>query len=288
MGVVADMFKSPKSSFDAKKAIAAQGEQNQQAFQTNQDAFGNQFKANAQAAGNTNPFGYAGYSFDPNTGMPTGFSKGFSDPLQGTFNNATGAYGAQSGLLPAGFDFSSTSVPGILASGANFYDAATADNDAQQRNSIEQNIANRGLPINDKIATDLRGNYDRSSGLARQGFLSNLYSQVPGWRNAETQTAIAQGMAPGNQTLQTGNILNQLQGYLPGINQPTLGTAQMGTVDAMGAMSTEAKMLQQAKDQQAKMWGNVAQVAGGWLGGGGLGTLGGLFNGSMPGDGSGN
>jgi hypothetical protein len=267
MGVVADMFKPAKSSFDAKKAIAAQGEQNEQAFQTNQDAFGNQFKANAQAAGNTNPFGYAGYSFDPNTGMPTGFSKGFSDPLQGTFNNASGAYGAQSGLLPAGFNFSGTSVPYILGAGAQFYNDATADNDAQRRGEIEQNIANRGLPQNDKIAMDMRGNYDRSSALARQGFLSNLYGQVPNWQATETDTAIKQGMAPGNQTLQTGNILNQLQGYLPGLNQQTLNTAQINPVDSMGAMSTEAKMLQQAKDQQAAMWGNVAKVGGQALGG---------------------
>jgi hypothetical protein len=266
MGVVGDMFKKPKSAFNAGQAIDAQGKQNQQAFNTNQDAFANQFKVNAQAAGNTNPFGYAGYSFDSN-GMPTGFSKGFSDPLQGTFNNATGAYGAQSGLLPAGFDFSSTSVPGILASGSSFYDAATADKDAQQRNSISQDIANRGIPINDKIATDLQGNYDRSSALAKQGFLSNLYSQVPNWQATETDTAIKQGMAPGNQTLQTGNILNQLQGYLPGINQPTMGTAQMGTVDAMGAMKTEAQMLQDAKNQQMAMWGNVAKVGGQALGG---------------------
>jgi hypothetical protein len=266
MGVVADMFGKPKSAFNANAAIDAQGKEIKQAFNTNQDAFGNQFKANAQAAGNTNPFGYAGYSFDSN-GMPTGFSKGFSDPLQGTFNNASGAYGAQSGLLPAGFNFSGTSVPGILASGANFYDAATADKDAQQRNSISQDIANRGIPINDKIAMDLQGNYDRSAGLAKQGFLSNLYSQVPNWQNTETQTAIAQGMAPGNQTLQTGNILNQLQGYLPGINQPTMGTAQMGTVDAMGAMKTEAQMLQEAKNQQAQMWANVAKVGGQALGG---------------------
>jgi hypothetical protein len=288
MGVVADMFGNPKSAFNAKAAIDEQGKENKQAFNTNQDAFGNQFKANAQAAGNTNPFGYAGYSFDSN-GMPTGFSKGFSDPLQGTFNNATGAYGAQSGLLPSGFNFSGTSVPGILQSGSEFYDDATRDTNSQRMNEIEQGIANRGLPQNDKIAMDLRGNYDRSSALAKQGFLSNLYSQVPNWQNTETQTAIAQGMAPGNQTLQTGNILNQLQGYLPGLNQQQLQTAQINPVDSMGAMKTEAQMLQQAKDQQAKMWANVAQAAGGWMGGGGLGTLTGLFNGAkMPGDGSGN
>lgn len=257
--------------------------QQQQGF--NKEAAQQTLKMNAMDR--TGPFGYSQFQRDPTTGLPTGINSGFSGPVAGAADNVGGAFQSQTGLLPAGFDFSSTSAPGILMSGMNTYDALSQPAIEQGQNRITQEIANRGIPINDKIATDLQGNFDQKNNLARQSFFSDLYGRLPGIQATETNTAIAQGLAPGQQAGQSLGLLQGLNSLIPQAQQPQ---AAVGSPDYMTAVNNNYN--QQMKQYEANQAGlgnllktgvglALTPMTGGFgntLLGGALGGLGGLFN----------
>lgn len=273
-------------TFDLSKQGAAQ------TFDYNNKAAQNTLDLNAM--NRTDPFGYSQFERDPNTGLPTGINSGFSGPIAGAADNVGGAFQSQTGLLPSGFDFSSTSAPGILMSGMGTYDALSQDPIQQGQNRISQEIANRGIPINDKIATDLQGNFDRQNALGRQSFFSDLYGRLPGIQQTETNAAIAQGMAPGQQAGQSLGLLSGMSGLIPQAQQPqanvngaTVQGATVGTPYYMGAVNNNYnQQMKQYEANQAGL-GNLLKVggtlAGTVLGGpiGGMigGGLGGMFNG---------
>jgi hypothetical protein len=264
MGVVAEMFKKPKSTFNAGQAIAAQGEQNQQAFNTNQAAQGNTFKTNFGATKNTaNPFATSQAIIDPATGMPTGSNVGFS----GQWGQGVGSVGdafaanAGNGLRPT---FDTSTINNIMQYGMQNYDDLNAAPFQNQFNLINQDLANKGIPGDDVIANNRFGEMFKNQNLARNSFFADLYGKAPGLQSQLDQNQMYQQFAPTQAALGLGT---QSMGLLPNTGTPQMGTAQMGTVDAMGAMSTEAKMLQEAKNQQMAMWGNVAKVGGQALGG---------------------
>lgn len=254
--------------------------QQQQGF--NKEAAQQTLKMNAM--NRTGPFGYSQFERDPTTGLPTGINSGFSGSIGHAADNVGGAFQTQTGMLPAGFDFSKTSAPGILMSGMNTYDALSQDPIRQGQNRISQDVANRGIPINDQIATDLQGNFDRQNALGRQAFFSDLYGRLPGIQQTETNTAIAQGLAPGQQAGQSLGLLQGLNGLIPQAQQPQ---AAVGAPDFMGATNNNfnAQMKQWEANQAGlgnllKVGGTLAgTVLGGPIGGMIGGGLGGMFNG---------
>jgi hypothetical protein len=284
MGVVADMFKKPKSTFNAGQAIAAQGEQNQQAFNTNQGAYKDTFKTNFNAAKNTaNPFSTSQAIIDPATGMPTGSSVGFSGQWGQGIGSVGDAFAANAGngLMP---NFDTSTVNNIMQTGMQNYDDLNSAPFQQQFNLINQDLANKGIPGDDVIANNRFGEMFKNQNLARNSFFADLYGKAPGLQSQLDQNQMYQQFAPTQAALGLGT---QSMGLLQNTGTPQMGTAQMGTVDAMGAMKTQAQMEQDAKNAQMAMWGNVAKGVGSWAGGG---PLGGLFNsfggGGMDGNGN--
>ncbi len=264
--------------FDAAGAIKAQEGQNTGALITN-----------AQAAGRNGPFGSSNYSFDPITGKPTGVNTSLDPSLNaGGFAGNLGALGGQ---LPTGINYDSTTPGNILNAGMSTYDALAADPMRQGQNRISQEMANRGIPLNDQIATDMQGNFDRQNALARQSAFSTLYGQLPGMQATMTDTANKQGMTP-------FQMANANLGLVSGLNSlaPQAGQVQTGPVDAMGAMTTayngDLNAWKTQKQSDAALLNTIGMgaglIAGGPMGASLMSGAKGLFNGGGSFDASGN
>ena len=248
---------------------------------------GNQTLTN-NAMDRTNPFGSSTFQRDPTTGLPTGINTSFSGGLQTGVDNVMGGFGTQTAGIPSGIDFSGLTDTGdYLQAGMNAYDAATADSIRQGQGRIDQEIANRGIPINDQIATDLQGNYDRQNATARAGEFARLYGMTPAMRAADTNTAIAQGMAPGALAGQGLGLLGGAGGLLPQAQQPQ---ASYGAPDYAGLVNSNYAQQMQAYNANQGGLGSLLRTGGALLtapmtGGAsllgmGMGALGDMWNSS--------
>jgi hypothetical protein len=237
--------KAPKVP-NAAETTAEAAKVNAQTAAANQQFQTDAFKTNVGAANNSNPFGYAGYNIDPNTGMPTGFSKGFSGPIQGGFDNVAGAFGQTTGLLP---NFDMMTPQNIAMGNYNAYSAMAAPQRQQMQNQLKTTMAERGIPefsqngdFGSDIAKNAWGNLNQQFALADTNAAAQAWNAVPGMQAQMTNTELQQKYAPANQNL---GLLQGLYGFMPGINQPQLGAATQANVDHSGnvwnAYNAEAK-----------------------------------------------
>jgi hypothetical protein len=240
------MGKSAPKVPNAADTTAKAAEVNAQTAAANQQFQTDAFKTNIGAANNSNPFGYAGYNIDPNTGMPTGFSKGFSGPIQGGFDNVAGAFGQTTGLLP---NFDMMTPQNIAMGNYNAYSAMAAPQRQQMQNQLKTTMAERGIPefsqngdFGSDIAKNAWGNLNQQFALADTNAAAQAWNAVPGMQAQMTNTELQQKYAPANQNL---GLLQGLYGFMPGINQPQLGAATQANVDHSGnvwnAYNAEAK-----------------------------------------------
>jgi hypothetical protein len=224
---------------NAADVTAQAAETNAKTAAANQQFQTDAFKTNVGAANNSNPFGYAGYNIDPNTGMPTGFSRGFSDPIQGGFNNVTGAFGATTGLLP---NFDMTTPQNIALGNYGAYSAMAAPQRQQMQDQWKTTLSERGIPLGSDIEQQGSGNMARQFAIADTNAAAQAWNAVPGMQAQMTNTELQQKYAPANQNL---GLLQGLYGFMPGINQPQLGAATQANVDHSGnvwnAYNAEAK-----------------------------------------------
>jgi hypothetical protein len=216
--------KAPKAP-DPMQVAGQQQQFNTQAAQQNNEFLKGAHKTNVAAAGTKNPFGQGGYDIDPNTGMPTGFSRGFSDSIQGGFDNVAGAYGQTTGLLP---DFDMTTPQNIAMGNYGAYSALTQPGRDDARNAFNTRMKEIGQPVGGEIYDKQFGNMERQFALADTNAAAQAWNAVPGMQAQMTNTELQQKYAPANQNLAQ---LQGLYGLLPNINQPQLGAAQAGNVD---------------------------------------------------------
>ena len=247
---------------------AATNFNNSQGFMANKGGlFGD---TQAQYDANGNLIGQSASS-DLNTGALTGNFNTLATGLPGTFA-----------------DYSSADPTAIMNTGMANYDALSQPGIAQGQNRIDQELANRGIPINDRIATDMQGNFDRQNALARGNVFSDLQKAMPGMQG----TLISNINTMQNQPYQQ---LANAQGLMSNANQLNPGFANLTAQgiqapNYMGAVqgNDQAKMEMYKADQQAAggLLGGLAGLAltpmtGGLsntLIGKGLTSLGGLFN----------
>ncbi len=194
-----------------------------------------------------------------------------------------------SGNLPGQFaDYSSVDPSSILTEGMNTYDALTQPGIQQGQNRINQEMANRGLPINDKISSDLQGNFDRQNAVARQGALSTLYGQLPGMQGQLIQNINTMQNQPYQQLANTQSLMGGINALNPQF--ANFSNANVAAPNYQAQVMNNDQMAMQAyqADQQALggLLGGLGGLAltpmtGGFsntLLGGGLSKLGGLFN----------
>jgi hypothetical protein len=216
---------------NAAETTAEAAKVNAQTAAANQQFQTEAFKTNFGATKNTaNPFATSQAIIDPATGMPTGSNVGFS----GQWGQGVGSVGdafaanAGNGLRPT---FDTSTINNIMQSGMeNFYNL-TAPGIEQGQGRINQEIANRGIPINDKIATDLQGNFDQKNNLAAGAFFADLYGKAPGLQSQLDQNQMYQQFAPTQQSLALGT---QSMGLLPNTGTPQMGAASQANVDHSG------------------------------------------------------
>jgi hypothetical protein len=229
--------KAPKAP-DPMQVAGQQQQFNTQAAQQNNEFLKGAYNTNVAAAGTKNPFSHGGYDIDPNTGMPTGFSRGFSESIQGGFDNVAGAFGQTTGLLP---NFDMMTPQNIAMGNYGAYSAMTAPQREQMQNQLKTTMSERGIPefsqngdFGSDIAKNAWGNLNQQFALADTNAAAQAWNAVPGMQAQMTNTELQQKYAPANQNLAQ---LQGLYGLLPNINQPQLGAAQAGNVDYTGLVN---------------------------------------------------
>jgi hypothetical protein len=222
MGKKAPKAPDPMQTAQQQQQFNTQTAQQNQQFQT--EAWKNNFAATKNA---TNPFAQSQQIIDPATGLPTGSSVGFSGGWGQGVDSAGDAFAANAGngLMP---NFDTSTVNGIMQTGMGNYFNLTAPGIEQGQRRIDQEVANRGIPINDKIATDMQGNFDQKNNLAAGAFFADLYGRAPGLQSQLDQNEMYRNFAPTQQALTLGT---QSMGLLPSTGQPQMGAAQAGNVD---------------------------------------------------------
>lgn len=280
MSLLGGLFgKAPKPP-DPTKTANAQWGYTQQAGDTT-------LKNNAMDK--TGPFGSSSFETDPTTGLPTGINTSFSQPMQGGVNNITGAFGAQSGGLPTGIDFSGINTGDILNAGMNSYDAYANPMVDRQLNDVRTRMSERGLPEDSQISGDSYGDVYDAANRSRTSYYGQLAGQLPGMESTMTNTAIAQGMAPGQMAGQSLGLLSGAGSLLPQAQQPQAGYAAPDYASLVN--NNYNQQMQQYQSDQAGL-GNLLKTGAGLLmapmtGGMSLGMtgagMGGLFNGGTGG-----
>jgi len=284
MGFVADMFgggKKPAAPDPMKTA--------QQAFDLSKQATdynSGKYFTQGQKAG-----AFGGLTTDPTTGAQT---QQFGAGLLPSVNNTQGALGQQTAGLPAGFNFDMTTPQGIAMGNYGAYSAMTAPQRDQMQNQLKTTMAERGIPefsqngdFGSDIAKNAWGNLNQQFALADTNAAAQAWNAVPGMQAQMTNTAIAQGLAPGQQAGQSLGLLQGANSLLPGYNNPY----QFNAADPASAYTATTNnnynqaMQQYQRNQQGV--GNLLKVGGSLLGNYFLPGAGGLFNGTMPGDGNG-
>ena len=246
---------------------------------------GNQSLVNTAGANQkSTPFGSSTVQFDPQTGLPMGYNTQFDPSLQGGVDNLTGAFGAQTGNLPGGIDFSGIDTSGILNAGMNAYDAYANPQIDRQLNQVKTTMGERGIPLGQEISDNAYGDVYDAANRARTSFFGDLYGRMPGMKATETGTLTAQGMAQGQLAGQNVGLMQGLYGLTP--QTPQL-QAQYGSPDFMGAVNANDAQKQKAYETKQQGLGNLLKFGTSlafapMTGGMSLAGLGGLFNnGSM-------
>jgi hypothetical protein len=250
--------KAPKVP-NAAETTAQAAATNAQTAAANQQFQTEAFKTNFNATKNTaNPFATSQAVIDPATGMPTGSNVGFS----GQWGQGVGSVGdafaanAGNGLMP---NFDTSTVNNIMQSGMENYYNLTAPGIEQGQGRINQEIANRGIPINDKIATDLQGNFDQKNNLAAGAFFADLYGRAPGLQSQLDQSEMYRNFAPTQQALALGT---QSMGLLPNTGTPQMGAASQANVDHSGNVWNAYNAEQKAAAEKNAGLNNLLKVGG--------------------------
>lgn len=250
----------------------------QQQQQYNNQAAQTQFGMQGQAANRDGVFGSTTTQLDAN-GQPIGQTSSLDPSLNS--GGLASNFGEIVGQLPGTtVDFSNTTPQAILETGMQNYDDLAQDPMRQGQGRINQELANRGIPLNDGIATDMQGNFDRQNALARGNAFSTLYGQLPGMQAQMTNTAIQQGNQPYQQAQLGLGLLGGAQGLAP-----QFANLQPQGVQAADYAGNAYKQFQGEQDNFQNMWSNIGNAAGA-VGGMAMGKpmgLGGLFNGSKGG-----
>jgi len=241
------------------------------------------------------PAGQSTFTYNEN-GVPTAISSNLSPFLNTAFANASGALQSQTENIPTTQpNFDTSSVNNILKTGMQTYDALAADPIRQGQNRVSQEIANRGLPINDTISQDLQGNFDRQNDLARQSAFSTLYQQTPGMQSTLDQNEMRRQAFPTAQASSIlGGLIQPLNSLPPQAVQPQASVGSAGGAFAQQTQDNYNAAMRQYEQNQAGL-GNLLKMGAGLaltpltggfsntLLGTGLTSLGGLFNSSSPG-----
>jgi hypothetical protein len=250
--------KAPKVP-NAAETTAQAAATNAQTAAANQQFQTEAFKTNFNATKNTaNPFATSQAVIDPATGMPTGSNVGFS----GQWGQGVGSVGdafaanAGNGLMP---NFDTSTVNNIMQSGMENYYNLTAPGIEQGQGRINQEIANRGIPINDKIATDLQGNFDQKNNLAAGAFFADLYGRAPGLQSQLDNNEMFRNFAPTQQALALGT---QSMGLLPNTGTPQMGAASQANVDHSGNVWNAYNAEQKAAAEKNAGLNNLLKVGG--------------------------
>lgn len=246
------------------------------------------------AMGRSGPAGSSQFIYGPN-GLPIGINNSFDPSLEGAAGNIKGALGGQTGNLPSDVNFDMMTAPAIAAGNYGAYSAMTAPQRAQQVHALNILESERGLPLGDEADQRLRGNLYRGFDIADTNAAAQAWNAVPGMQSTMTNTAISQGMTPGNLAAQSSGLLGTMLGWLPQAQQPqgmvngaTVNGPNVGPVN-YGDMAYKSFEGDQKNFQN--MWSNIGN-AGAAIGGmafgmppmgggfgGNRGAGGGLFNG---------
>jgi hypothetical protein len=261
--------KAPKAPDPMQTAQQASGLSKENQIWNAQQQWGQNQKAG--------PFGSV--TTDPNTGAQT---QQFGAGLLPSVNNTQGALGQQTAGLPAGFNFDMTTPMGIAAGNYGAYSAMTAPQREQMQNQLKTTMSERGIPefsqngdFGSDIAKNAWGNLNQQFALADTNAAAQAWNAVPGMQAQMTNTAIAQGLAPGQQAGQSLGLLQGANSLLPGYNPQY----QFGAADPANAyLSTTNNNYNQAMQQY-----NANQAGVGNL----LKTVGSIgMNAIMPGSGA--
>jgi hypothetical protein len=215
MGIADFIFGKPAKPTSPTKYLPQAQEANENAAQTGIDI---------NSLDRTGPFGSSQFQRDAQ-GNVTGINNQFMGGLAGGVGNAMGAFQGATCGLPTSIDYSGIDVNSILQGGMENYDRLAQPSIAQGQNRINQELANRGIPINDRIAGDMQGNFDTSNALARGNVFQGLAQAAPGMQktlidNLGTQAMSQYGLASGGLGLLGGanSLLPQAQQYTQGVN----------------------------------------------------------------------
>lgn len=199
--------------------------------------------AQAQAAMNA-PLGNVSNAYGTNTvqtnaqGLPTGQTSTLSAPLQGLFNQQTGNAGAIGGAignlasnLPQGLNIDYGNTVNNAAQAA--YGAQTGFLQPQfqlQQTQLDQQLADRGLPIGSEAYNNAQNNLTNSQNLAYTQAANNAYgaglqAQQQGFNQGVTQNQLGYAdLASLSSINPTGSLLGAAPGAAnlsPSAVQPT-------------------------------------------------------------------
>lgn len=232
------------------------GQVTQQQTALNTAATEQNLKQQGQTANKTGPFGSTTTQIDPNTGLPTGQTSSLNSGLNS--NGLMSAFGSQVGTLPtAAPNFDMTTAQNIAQGNYGAYSAMTAPQRAQAQNSLNTTLSDRGIPLGSEIDNNERGNMDRANSIADTNAAAQAWNAVPGMQATMTNTAIQQGLAPGNQAGQSLGLLSGLNGLTPnvaGITPQQIAPANYG--------QAAQNQFQGEQQNYQNLWGGIGNLAG--------------------------
>jgi len=238
--------KGDAPKYDANAAIGAQTASNNAATKTN-----------AQAAGKTNAFGSANYTFDAN-GMPTGQVQNLSAPLNTAATNIQGGVQNASSWTPQN-QFKLSDVPnGMPLADATFKQGMTymqPEFDRQDKN-LEVRMSERGLPIGSEAWNDANAAQSDSQNRAVTDLTQRSILMTP----AEEQRQIGNALTERNQGYAD---VNSGLGLLSGIGglMPQAGAiSQQTPVNAMGAYDQQYQSEKAAYDAKQAGYQNALKL----------------------------
>lgn len=240
------MGKGSAPKYDAGAAVASQTASNNAATKTN-----------AAAAGKTNTFGSANYTFDAN-GMPTGQVQTLSDPLNAASGNIQGSVENASSWTPQN-QFRLSDVPnGLPLADATFKQGMTYMQPEfdRQNKGLEVRMAERGLPVGSEGWRDANSVQQDSQNRAVTDLTQRSLLMTP----AEEQRQIGNALTERNQGYADVNsglgLLSGMGGLMPqagAINQQT-------PVNAMGAYDQQYQSQKAAYDAKQQGMQNAVKM----------------------------
>ncbi len=269
---------------DASKAIGAATAENAHVFDVNKGA-----------AGQTGPYGSSTYG--PN-GVVTSYGGSVTDPNSAAGINAgllknAGTYTAAGGNLPnyGGINYAKDIADQQYAAAEAYW----KPDEARQRAALEQQLANRGIPLGGGAGTiygDTTGQMYDAQNRAHVAAAAAAAASVPGLQGLLIQNQNTMAEEPGK--LASGELgrLGQFAGLLPHAGDVRLGATDVGGITAQyDKMNMDAAAARRAGIGQAIQTGvafagapftggaSLSMLPGGGNRGNAQGGGGGLFNG---------